>query len=148
MIFSSLGGLRSTAVHGSNFPGGKTIVTNDEMRGLLDENLLSPIHSSELNSPTTGAPSQTWLEVARKHHKQKFKEAAVSNKSAIRVKINSLNSPIFTTFDGGDSMEMQEGFELEISRSNLKLSLLRSKETQYFNVLKDKLMWSNNYGRK
>jgi NAD kinase len=45
-------------------------------------------------------------------------------------------------------MEMQEGFELEISRSNLKLSLLRSKETQYFNVLKDKLMWSNNYGRK
>ncbi len=72
----------------------------------------------------------------------------VSNKSAIRVKINSLNSPIFTTFDGGDSMEMEEGFELEITKSNLKLSLLRSKETQYFNVLKDKLMWSNNYGRK
>ena len=72
----------------------------------------------------------------------------VSNKSAIRVKINSLNSPIFTTFDGGDSMEMEEGFELEITKSNLKLSLLRSQETQYFNVLKDKLMWSNNYGRK
>ena len=88
MIFSSLGGLRSTAVHGSNFPGGKTVVTNDEMRGLLDENLLSPIHSSELNSPITGGPSQTWLEVARKHHKQKFKVAAVSNKSANQVEDN------------------------------------------------------------
>jgi NAD kinase len=59
-----------------------------------------------------------------------------------------LNSPVFTTFDGDDSMEMGEGFELEISKSSLKLQLLRSKKTQYFNVLKDKLMWSNNYGRK
>ena len=83
MIFASLGGLRSCAVRGSDFPGGKTIVTNDEMRGLLDENLLSPIHTPELNSPTTDGPSQTWLEVARKHHKQKFKnDAAALRKSA------------------------------------------------------------------
>ena len=88
MIFSSLGGLRSTAVTGSNFPGGKTIVTNDEMRGLLDENLLSPIHSSELNSPTTGGPSQTWLEVARKHHKQKFKESVASGKTLSQAEDN------------------------------------------------------------
>ena len=72
----------------------------------------------------------------------------VSNQSIIRVKINSLNSPVFTTFDGDDSMEMGEGFELEISKSTLKLKLLRSRKTEYFNVLKDKLMWSNNYGRK
>ena len=72
----------------------------------------------------------------------------VSNQSIIRVKINSLNSPVFTTFDGDDSMEMGEGFELEISKSRLKLKLLRSRKTEYFNVLKDKLMWSNNYGRK
>ena len=62
MIFASLGGLRSCAARGSEFPEGNTLVTNDEMRGLLDENLLSPIHSSELNSPTNAGPSQTWLD--------------------------------------------------------------------------------------
>ncbi|MBT6795414.1 NAD(+)/NADH kinase [bacterium] len=72
----------------------------------------------------------------------------ISNKSVINVRIDSLNSPVFTTFDGNYSMEMEAGFELEISKSTLKLKLLRSRKTEYFNVLKDKLMWSNNYGRK
>jgi len=27
----------------------------------------------------------------------------------------------------------------------LKLTLLRSTKTKYFDILKDKLMWSNNY---
>lgn len=88
MIFASLGGLRSCAARGSEFPEGKTLVTNDEMRGLLDENLLSPIHSSELNSPTNAGPSQTWLEVARKHHKQKFKETTISRKSTTHIEEN------------------------------------------------------------
>jgi NAD kinase len=43
---------------------------------------------------------------------------------------------------------MESGFELEVSKSPLKFKLLRSKETEYFNVLKEKLMWSNSYGRK
>ena len=72
----------------------------------------------------------------------------ISNKSLIKVKIDSFNSPVFTTFDGDYSMEMESGFELEISKSSLKLNLLRFKDTKYFDVLKDKLMWSNNYGRK
>jgi len=72
----------------------------------------------------------------------------ISNKSVINVRIEPLNSPVFTTFDGNLSMEMEAGVELEISKSPLKLKLLRSKKTEYFNVLKDKLMWSKNYGRK
>ncbi len=72
----------------------------------------------------------------------------ISNKSIIKVKIDSVNSPVFTTFDGDYSMEMESGFELEVSKSSLKLKLLRFKDTKYFDVLKDKLMWSNNYGRK
>ncbi|NSW88208.1 NAD(+)/NADH kinase [bacterium] len=72
----------------------------------------------------------------------------ISNKSLIKVKLDSINSPVFTTFDGDYSMEMESGFELEISKSPLKLKLLRLKDTKYFDVLKDKLMWSNNYGRK
>lgn len=72
----------------------------------------------------------------------------ISNKSIIRVKIDSQNSPVFATFDGSDSMEMESEFHLEVSRSYHKLNLLRFKETKYFDVLKDKLMWSNNYGRK
>ena len=70
------------------------------------------------------------------------------NKIIIKVKIDSVNSPVFTTFDGDYSMEMESGFELEVSKSSLKLKLLRFKDTKYFDVLKDKLMWSNNYGRK
>ena len=85
MIFASLGGLRSCAAGGTDFPGGKTMVGNDEMRGLLDENFLSPIHSPEHNTPTNAGPSQTWLDVARKHHKQKLKETAAPRKLESQV---------------------------------------------------------------
>ena len=71
LIFSSLGGLRSCATQGTNVP---VDITNDEMRGLLDENLLSPVHSSEMNSPLSGDPNQTWMDVVRKHHDKKFKK--------------------------------------------------------------------------
>jgi NAD+ kinase len=72
----------------------------------------------------------------------------ISNKSVIRVRVDSFKSPVYATFDGNASMEMESDFELEVSKSHLKFKLLRSKETEYFNVLKEKLMWSNSYGRK
>lgn len=71
MIFSSLGGLRSCATHGADFAE-KADILNDEMTGLLDEDLLSPIHSSEMNSPVRG-PTQTWVDIVRKHQGNKNK---------------------------------------------------------------------------
>ncbi len=73
----------------------------------------------------------------------------VSHDSKIKIKIDSSTYPVFATFDGNESLEMEHGFELVVSKSSHELSLLRSPNTQYFDVLKDKLMWSNNkYGRK
>jgi NAD+ kinase len=73
----------------------------------------------------------------------------VSHDSKIKIKIDSSTYPVFATFDGNESLEMEHGFELVVSKSSHELSLLRSPNTKYFDVLKDKLMWSNNkYGRK
>ena len=72
----------------------------------------------------------------------------ISNKSVVRVRVDSFKSPVYATFDGNASMEMESDFELEVSKSPLKFKLLRSKQTEYFNVLNEKLMWSNSYGRK
>ena len=66
MILSGLGGLRSFASHGVDFPDENVDITIAETRGLLDENLLSPVHSSELNSPVR-APTQKWVNIVRKH---------------------------------------------------------------------------------
>ena len=73
----------------------------------------------------------------------------VSDNSAIKIKINSTNYPVFATFDGNESIEIDNISELIVLKSKHKLTLLRSPDTEYFHVLKDKLMWSNNnYGRK
>lgn len=73
----------------------------------------------------------------------------VSHNSKIKIKIDSSTYPVFATFDGNESLEMERGFELVVSKSSHKLSLLRSPNTEYFDVLKEKLMWSNNkYDRK
>ncbi|MEE2974986.1 MAG: NAD(+)/NADH kinase [Thermodesulfobacteriota bacterium] len=73
----------------------------------------------------------------------------VSDNSAIKIKINSTNYPVFATFDGNESIEIDNISELTVLKSKHKLTLLRSPDTEYFHVLKDKLMWSNNnYGRK
>lgn len=71
----------------------------------------------------------------------------VSHDSKIKITIDSSTYPVFATFDGNESLEMEHGFELVVSKSNHELLLLRSPHTKYFDVLKDKLMWSNNkYG--
>jgi len=71
----------------------------------------------------------------------------VSHDSKIKITIDSSTYPVFATFDGNESIEMEHGFELVVSKSNHELLLLRSPHTKYFDVLKDKLMWSNNkYG--
>mgnify|MGYP006107633399 CR=1 FL=1 len=139
------------------------VMKNSEVTKFIDKALVSNIRADGIifSSPTgstaysmsAGGPIVTpnlplVIVTPICPHTLSNRPLVVSNQSIIRVKINSLNSPVFTTFDGDDSMEMGEGFELEISKSTLKLKLLRSRKTEYFNVLKDKLMWSNNYGRK
>ena len=50
MVFSSLGGLKSCAVGGGRIESEEV---HEEVRALLDDNLLSPTHSSGQNSPLT-----------------------------------------------------------------------------------------------
>ena len=64
MVFSSLGGLKSCAVGGGRIESEEV---HEEVRALLDDNLLSPTHSSGQNSPLTGPP-QTLFDAARKQH--------------------------------------------------------------------------------
>jgi|TARA_Y100000817_G_scaffold142115_1_gene111352 NAD+ kinase len=72
----------------------------------------------------------------------------ISDKSSIKIRIDSISYPVFVTFDGNESLEIDNTSELIVSKSKYKLCLLRSPDSKYFHVLKDKLMWSNNYGRK
>ena len=72
----------------------------------------------------------------------------ISDKSSIKIRIDSISYPVFVTFDGIESLEIDNTSELIVSKSKYKLCLLRSPDSKYFHVLKDKLMWSNNYGRK
>ena len=81
MVFSSLGGLRSCATRGAEFSEGNIDITNDETRGLLDEALLSPVHSSEMNSPVR-APTQTWVDIVRKHQGTRIKNKPLPKQSS------------------------------------------------------------------
>ena len=69
----------------------------------------------------------------------------ISNNSNIKIRIKTKGSPVFLTFDGNSSLEIENDYDVQVSRSPLKLTLLRSTKTKYFDILKDKLMWSNNY---
>ena len=69
----------------------------------------------------------------------------ISNNSNIKIRIKTKGSPVFLTFDGNSSLEIENDYDVQVSRSPMKLTLLRSSKTKYFDILKDKLMWSNNY---
>ena len=69
----------------------------------------------------------------------------ISNNSNIKIRIKTKGSPVFLTFDGNSSLEIENDYDVQVSKSPLKLTLLRSTKTKYFDILKDKLMWSNNY---
>ena len=58
MLFTGLGGLRPTTFDGTECPEGKTETMDDEVFEGLDENLLSPINSSQLNSPLLSSSIQ------------------------------------------------------------------------------------------
>ncbi|NSW73482.1 NAD(+)/NADH kinase [bacterium] len=68
----------------------------------------------------------------------------ISDKSKVSVSVDS-SKPIYVSFDGSNSEELDGKFIINIEKSNLNFNLLRMKKNEYFSVLKNKLMWSNSY---
>jgi NAD+ kinase len=48
---------------------------------------------------------------------------------------------VFVTFDGQEGFELQAGDEIEITRSETPLRLIKPSTRSYFEVLRTKLKW-------
>jgi len=71
----------------------------------------------------------------------------ISEKCEVSIRVNSDNH-VFASFDGANNEKLNGKTTISVKKSSLTLNLLRMKNTEYFSVLKDKLMWSNLYEHK
>ncbi|MBI5015615.1 MAG: NAD(+)/NADH kinase [Deltaproteobacteria bacterium] len=64
----------------------------------------------------------------------------------IEVRLVSKNGEVFLTLDGQEGFELQEGDVLHVARGGRPVILVQSPHRDYFQVLRNKLMWGGRYG--
>ncbi|WP_163194724.1 NAD(+)/NADH kinase [Clostridium thermarum] len=70
-----------------------------------------------------------------------LRSLVLDSKSTVQVLIQDWNESIFLTVDGQESLKLDKGSVITISLSDWKCSLIRLKNYDYFNVLRDKIIW-------
>jgi NAD+ kinase len=74
-------------------------------------------------------------------HSPGLRTLVLDSKSVVEILIKDWNESVFLTVDGQESLKLEEGSSITISLSNWRCSLVRLKNYDYFNVLRDKIIW-------
>lgn len=74
-------------------------------------------------------------------HSPGLRSLVLDSKNVVEVIIKDWNESVFLTIDGQESIKLEEGSSIVISLSKWNCRLIRLKDYDYFNVLRDKIIW-------
>ena len=74
-------------------------------------------------------------------HSPGLRSLVLDSKSIVEIHIKDWNESVFLTVDGQESIKLEEGAAIRISLSDWNCRLVRLKDYDYFNVLRDKIIW-------
>ena len=69
----------------------------------------------------------------------------ISADNTINLKITSDKNPLAITFDGHETIPLQRNDQVIIKKSKHTLNLIHPNSYDYYNVLRNKLGWSNKF---
>jgi NAD+ kinase len=75
-------------------------------------------------------------------HQLTLRPLVVPGKSHIQVRVEGIPDPTFLTVDGQEAIQMRVGDELRCRRSDYCVKLIRLSPDGFFDVLRQKLKWS------
>ena len=95
-----------------------------------------PIISPNLNAITL---------VPKFPHTLSSRPIVISADNTINLKITSDKNPLAITFDGHETIPLQQNDQVIIKKSKHTLNLIHPNSYDYYNVLRNKLGWSNKF---
>lgn len=74
-------------------------------------------------------------------HSLTMRPLVLSSTQKIKVQVQSFHSKVLVNCDGQRVLEYKPPIELQITKSEKPLKLVRTSSTSYFNILRTKLLW-------
>ena len=65
----------------------------------------------------------------------------LNDKSVVRIVLETANGKVFLTLDGQRGVALEEGDEIEVSKTDKELYMIGSMTRDYFAILRNKLKW-------